>query len=175
MLLSAFWFFATLMILFGVSVVLLRNPVSCAMSLVMCFISLAALFITLDATLIGIIQVLVYVGAVMVLFLFIIMLLDLRSEESRRLNFGATVGGVLVVTAFLSILTQVILANPAFAKPLPALADPQVSNLASSALNDVKMIGMTLFHSYGLPFEAVGVLLLSATVGVIVLSRRTLR
>jgi NADH-quinone oxidoreductase subunit J len=167
MILSAFWFFASLMVLFALSVVLLRNPVSCAMSLVMCFISLAALFITLDATLIGIIQVLVYAGAVMVLFLFIIMLLDLREEKSRNLNFGATVGGVLVVVAFLSILTQVILANPAFAKPLPALIGPKVS--------DVKMIGMTIFHSFGLPFEVIGVLLLSATVGVIVLSRRTLR
>jgi NADH-quinone oxidoreductase subunit J len=167
MILSAFWFFASLMVLFGLSVILLRNPVSSAMSLVMCFISLAALFVTLDATLIGIIQVLVYAGAVMVLFLFIIMLLDLREEKSRSLNFGATVGGLLVVVAFLSILTQIILANPSFAKPLPALIGPKVS--------DVKMIGMTIFHSFGLPFEVIGVLLLSATVGVIVLSRRTLR
>ena len=167
MLLAAFWFFATLMIAFGVSVVLLRNPVSCAMCLVMCFISLAALFISLDATLIGIMQILVYAGAVMVLFLFIIMLLDLRTEKSRRLNFGATLGGVLVVAAFLTMLTRVVLSNPGFAIPLPALAAPAPDN--------VKMIGMTLFHSYSLPFEAIGVLLLSATVGVIVLSRRTLR
>ena len=167
MLLAAFWFFATLMLLFGLSVVLLRNPVSCAMSLVMSFISLAALYVTLDATFIGVIQVLVYAGAVMVLFLFIIMLLDLREEKSRRLNFGATLGGVLVVAAFLSIMTQVILSNPAFAIPTPVLVGPQLS--------DVKMIGMTLFHSFGLPFEVIGVLLLSATVGVVVLSRRTLR
>jgi len=167
MLLAAFWFFATLMLLFGVSVVLLRNPVSCAMSLVMSFICLAALYVTLDATFIGVIQVLVYAGAVMVLFLFIIMLLDLREEKSRRMNFGATLGGVLVVAAFLSIMTQVILSNPAFAIPTPTLAGPQLS--------DVKMIGMTLFHSFWLPFEVVGVLLLSATVGVVVLSRRTLR
>jgi NADH-quinone oxidoreductase subunit J len=167
MLLAAFWFFATLMLLFGVSVVVLRNPVSCAMSLVMSFICLAALFVTLDATFIGVIQVLVYAGAIMVLFLFIIMLLDLREEKSRRLNFGATVGGALVLAAFLSIMTQVILSNPAFANQTPKLAGPKFS--------DVKMIGMTLFHSFGLPFEVVGVLLLSATVGVVVLSRRTLR
>jgi len=167
MLLAAFWFFATLMLLFGVSVVVLRNPVSCAMSLVMSFICLAALFVTLYATFIGVIQVLVYAGAVMVLFLFIIMLLDLREEKSRRLNFGATLGGGLVLAAFLSILTQVILSNPAFATQTPKLEGPHVS--------DVKMIGLTIFHSFGLPFEVVGVLLLSATVGVVVLSRRTLR
>ena len=108
MLTAAFWFFATLMIAFGVSVVLLRNPISCAMCLVMSFIALAALFITLDATFIGIIQILVYAGAVMVLFLFIIMLLDLRTEESRRLNVGATVSGVLVVSGFITFLVKVV-------------------------------------------------------------------
>ena len=167
MLTAAFWFFATLMIAFGLSVVLLRNPVSCAMSLVMSFIALAALFITLDATFIGIIQILVYAGAVMVLFLFIIMLLDLRSEESRRLNVGATVGGVLVVGGFISFLVKVVTSDPSFAQKLPELADPQVP--------DVKLIGMTLFHTFWLPFEVIGVLLLVATVGVIVLSRKSLR
>jgi len=167
MLLAAFWFFASLMILFGLGVVLLRNPVSCAMCLVMCFISLAALFVTLDATFIGIIQVLVYAGAVMVLFLFIIMLLDLRAEKSRRLNFGATLGGTLVVTSFLAILVRVINADPALSKDLPALP--------ASHASDVKLLGFTLFHSYALPFEVVGVLLLSATVGVVVLSRKSLR
>jgi NADH-quinone oxidoreductase subunit J len=167
LLLAAFWLFATLMVAFGLCVILLRNPVSCAMSLVLSFLCLAALFVTLDATFIAIIQVLVYAGAVMVLFLFIIMLLDLRTEESRSLNMSATLGGLLVVASFISILTQITLANPAFAKELPALAGP--------AVNDVKEIGMTLFHSYSLPFEAVGVLLLSATVGVVVLSRKSLR
>ena len=167
MLLSSFWVFSTLMIAFGVSVILLRNPVSCAMCLVMCFISLAALFVTLDATLIAILQVLVYAGAVMVLFLFIIMLLDLRAEKSRRLNIGTTLGGTLVVGAFLSMLTRIVLSNPSFSKTLPAYSAPVVS--------DVKMIGMTLFHSYWLPVEAIGVLLLSATIGVVVLSRRSLR
>jgi len=167
MLLASYWFFSTLTVAFGATAILLRNPVSCAMSLAVCFISLAALFISLDATLIGIMQVLVYAGAVMVLFLFIIMLLDLRMEKSRRLNFGATLGGGLVIAAFLSMLVKVVLSDPGFAKPLPPLATPAPDN--------VRMIGLTLFHSYALPFEAIGVLLLSATVGVIVLSRRTLR
>ena len=165
--LALFWLFSIFTLLFGLGVVFFRSPVSSAMSLVMSFVGLAALFVTLDAFFIGVVQVLVYAGAVMVLFLFIIMLLDLREEKSRRLNFGVTLGGVLVVAAFLSIMTQVILSNPAFAIPTPTLAAPQLS--------DVKMIGMTLFHSFRLPFEVIGVLLLSATVGVVVLSRRTLR
>lgn len=167
MLTAAFWFFATLMITFGLSVVLLRNPVSCAMSLVMTFICLAALFVTLDATFIAIIQVLVYAGAVMVLFLFIIMLLNLRTEGSRRLNLGATIGGVLVVGTFITFLVNVVTSYPSFSQTLPALADPKAS--------DVKLLGMTLFHSFVLPFEVIGVLLLVATVGVVVLSRKSLR
>src|SRR5436309_12748593 len=88
-----FWLFSLLLLVFGAAVVLNRNPIASAMSLVISFIALAALFMTLDAFFIGIIQVLVYAGAVMVLFLFIIMLLDLRAEERRRINWFAFIGG----------------------------------------------------------------------------------
>jgi len=71
-----FWFFAIVMLVFGAAVVINRNPIASALSLVVCFLGLSALFMSLDAFFIGIIQVLVYAGAVMVLFLFIIMLLD---------------------------------------------------------------------------------------------------
>ena len=72
------------MLVFGCSVIAQPNPVSSALSLVVSFIALAALFVSLDAYFIGIIQVLVYAGAVMVLFLFIIMLLDLKAGTSKR-------------------------------------------------------------------------------------------
>ncbi|PYK04971.1 MAG: NADH-quinone oxidoreductase subunit J, partial [Verrucomicrobia bacterium] len=88
-----FWVFALLMLIFGVAVVINRNPVASALSLVVSFLGLAALFMSLDAYFIGIIQVLVYAGAVMVLFLFIIMLLDLRAEERRRVNWLTLSGG----------------------------------------------------------------------------------
>src|ERR671935_1429099 len=96
-----FWTFALLMLIFGAGVVINRNPVASALSLVVCFLGLAALFMSLDAFFIGIIQVLVYAGAVMVLFLFIIMLLDLRAEERRRVNWLASAGGIAVALALL--------------------------------------------------------------------------
>src|SRR5215210_1992744 len=96
-----FWLFALFMLGFGCAVVFNRNPVASALSLVMSFLGLAALYIMLDAYFIGTIQILVYAGAVMVLFLFIIMLLDLRAEERRKLNILATVGGLAVTVGFI--------------------------------------------------------------------------
>src|ERR1700682_308571 len=95
-----FWLFAFVMLVFGAAVVINRNPIASALSLVVCFMGLSALFMSLDAFFIGIIQVLVYAGAVMVLFLFIIMLLDLRVETRRTLNIVAVVGGSAVALAF---------------------------------------------------------------------------
>src|SRR6476619_1401891 len=96
-----FWLFAIVMLVFGAAVVINRNPIASALSLVVCFLGLSALFMSLDAFFIGIIQVLVYAGAVMVLFLFIIMLLDLRAEERRRINWLAAIGGVGVAAILL--------------------------------------------------------------------------
>ena len=89
-----FWIFALLMLVFGIAVIVNRNPVASALSLVVSFLGLAALFMSLDAYFIGIIQVLVYAGAVMVLFLFIIMLLDLRAEARRQINWLASAGAI---------------------------------------------------------------------------------
>jgi NADH-quinone oxidoreductase subunit J len=162
-----FWVLAVLMLLFGAAVVFLRNPVSNALSLVMSFVFLAALFITLDAFFIGVVQVLVYAGAVMVLFLFIIMLLDLRTERPRRVNIGAWTGGALVLFGFVGLLGRVLSSGVPFDMQKPIL-----SNLQS---NDVAEVGMTLFRDFNLPFQLIGVLLLVATVGVVILSKKELK
>ena len=165
--LTLFWIFSFLMISFALGVIVLRSPVSCAMCLVGSFIALAALFITLDAFFIAIIQILVTAGAVMVLFLFIIMLLNLQAEDRRRLKLGAILGGGLIIGCFVSLLSTTLSASPQFAQGMPPLSQP--------VQNDVAMIGMTLFHSFNLPFQIVGVLLLAASVGVVLLSRQTLK
>src|SRR5438132_12432705 len=103
-----FWIFALLMLIFGVAVVINRNPIASALSLVVSFLGLAALFMSLDAYFIGVIQVLVYAGAIMVLFLFIIMLLDLRAEKLRKINWLASAGGVALALALLMQIFYVI-------------------------------------------------------------------
>src|SRR3954451_3675782 len=103
-----FWCFAVLMLVFGAAVVINRNPVASALSLVVCFLGLAALFISLNAFFVGVIQILVYAGAVMVLVLFIIMLLDLRGEKLRKINWPATAEGIAVAVVFLAQVLPVI-------------------------------------------------------------------
>jgi NADH-quinone oxidoreductase subunit J len=162
-----FWIFALMMLVFGAAVIINRNPVASALSLVVSFLALAALFISLDAYFIGIIQVLVYAGAIMVLFLFIIMLLDLRLEVRRKMNIVAFAGGIAVALAFFiqiySVIGQLSAARQAFPP------------LASAKTDDVHNVGLLLFTNYTLPFQIIGVLVLVATIGVVVLSKRELR
>ena len=160
-----FWTFALVMLIFGVSVVAQPNPVSSALSLVVSFIALAVLYVSLDAFFIGIIQILVYAGAVMVLFLFIIMLLDLRAGSRRKVHPATIIGGVFIALVFVAQLGQVLQSFPEGRRPAPVLSAP---------VSDVQSVGHTLFTSYNLPLQIVGVLVLVATVGVVVLSKREL-
>jgi NADH-quinone oxidoreductase subunit J len=162
-----FWLFAALMLIFGVAVVVNRSPVASALSLVVSFLCLAALFVGLDAYLIGVLQVLVYAGAVMVLFLFIIMLLDLKAEQRRRFNYPALAGGTAVALAFVVQLWLVLQSFTAGRQGFPELGAREV--------DDVRQIGMTMFSTHNLSIQIVGVLILVATVGVVILSKRELK
>ena len=163
---ALFWIFAIAMLLFAAAVVFLRSPVSSAMCLVVSFIALAGLFISLDAFFIGVIQVLVYAGAVMVLFVFIIMLLDLKAESKRHVTPAALIGGLIVSFGFVGAIAGVLRSFAPGAAAMPEIARP---------VQDVKSVGILLFTNYNLPLQVVGVLLLVATVGVIVLSKRELK
>src|SRR2546423_4905679 len=151
-----FWIFALMMLIFGAAVVVKRNPVASALNLVVSFLGLAALFMSLNAFFVGVIQVLVYAGAVMVLFLFIIMLWDLRTEKLRKINWPATAGGLAVAIIFLVQVLSVIGHFQSAHQTFPPLG--------SSAIDDVRGIGMHLFDSYNLPFQIIGVLVLVATI-----------
>ncbi len=165
-----FGLFAFLMLAFGVSVVVNRNPVASALSLVVSFLCLAALYVGLDAYLIASVQVVVYAGAVMVLFLFIIMLLDLKAEQRRKFNKLAVGGGALVALAFAAQVVGVLAKFPKGNQPFPAL------NLQrGETLNDIQKVGDTLFSQHTLALQIVCVLLLVATIGVIVISKRELK
>ena len=192
----AFYTFAAIMLIFGFMVILSKNPVSSALSLVVSFVGLAALFIGLNAYFIGVVQVLVYAGAVMVLFLFIIMLLDLKAEKAKSLNLIAVGGGVILVIAFVIQLSSVlwdfepgkqtvqdvpIQFETAKAAKVKVLMDAGLSEeeaaenaVVQKKLPDVALVGEAIFSDYNFHLQVVGVLLLVATLGVIILSKREL-
>jgi NADH-quinone oxidoreductase subunit J len=179
-----FWPCAILMLIGGASVIAFRHPVASAMSVVACFIGLAGLFLGLSAFFVGVIQILVYTGAVMVLFIFIIMLLDLQHEKKRSASYLPAAAGVGLVCAFFIQLTGVLSRMPNKQLPLidkstlaaAAKGFPEhgkiAENLSLGKLPDVHLIGNMLFTQYNLPLQILGVLLLVATVGVVVLSNK---
>ena len=180
-----FWLFSTIMLIGGTAVIAFRNPVSSALSVVTCFVGLAGLFIGLSAFFVGIIQILVYTGAVMVLFLFIIMLLDLKDEQKRAKALAPLAAGIGLSIAFIVQLVGVLSRTPD--KIAPSLNSEALAKAAENfesgtkiatalkdgRLPDVHLIGHTLFTQYNLPFQIIGVLLLVATIGVVVLSKKT--
>jgi NADH-quinone oxidoreductase subunit J len=179
---TLFWFFAVLMLVGGLAVISLRNPVAAALAMVSSFVGLAGLFIGLNAYFIGVIQILVYAGAIMVLFLFIIMLLDLKTEEKRAPKIVPVVGGLGIILAFTIQLFGILGESPnQESAPLDLVAgaahyeaiSPGISEkLGKGQLPDVNLVGDAIFKGYNLPLQIVGVLLLVATIGVVVLSKR---
>jgi NADH-quinone oxidoreductase subunit J len=159
-----FYVFAALTLLCGVLVIanpFSRSPVTSAMFLVLTIISMAGLFVLLHAFFLAAVQILVYAGAVMVLFLFVIMLLDLKEEQRRRIKFFGLVAGVIAVGGIISALVKSLASLPATS------SEPTLEG-------DTNALGHLLFTQYTLPFEIVSVLLLVAMVGVILLSKKKL-
>src|ERR1700752_1071533 len=143
-----FWTFVAIMLFFAGMVVLNRNSVASALSLVVSFLALAALYVSSDAYFLGVIQILVYAGAVMVLFLFVIMLLDLKTEERRRFRAVGLIAGLISVGHLLIIFLRCLKLSP-----------PNVSSTPSFDGGTLEL-GRLLFKEYLLPFEIVSVLLL---------------
>ena len=161
---TLFWFFSSAMLLCGVLVIASRNPVNSAMFLVALFVFMAGLFVLLEAFFLAAIQVLVYAGAVMVLFLFVIMMLDIRAARRRHFRLLGVIGGIAVAGAFIWELA-VILSQPV---PTPAA---ESGHFHGGLENVVK----PLFTNYMLPFEVTALLLLVAMIGVVLLSKKDLK
>jgi len=159
-----FWFFSIAMLLCGLLVIANRNPVASALFLVLLFVFMAGLFVLLEAFFIAAIQVLVYAGAVMVLFLFVIMLLDIKASERRKFKVLGVIGGIAVAAAFVWEL-EMILARPVM--PLAAGGDELRGGL--------EQVVKPLFANYMLPFEVTALLLLVAMVGVVLLSKKEVK
>ncbi len=162
-----FYLFAFLTLLCGVLVIanpFTRNPVTSAMFLVLTIVSMAGLFIQLHAFFLAAVQVLVYAGAVMVLFVFVIMLLDLKEEERRRVKpVMAGLGAVAAAMIALAMIRTIKQSTVGF-----SLARPEVEGSTIE-------VGQRLFAQFALPFEVLSLLLLVAMIGAVLLSKRDLK
>ena len=164
MLVLLFILFAALAIGCAIAVVAQRNPLYCAISLIGVFISLACLYVMLAAPFIAAVQVIVYAGAIMVLVVFVIMLLNVEQEERRRSRMGFLVPAAVVLAAVLVAEAAFIIwfVDRSRATPIQNVSD---TGLTAS-------IGSALFTKYLLPFEITSILLLMAIVGAMTLARR---
>jgi NADH-quinone oxidoreductase subunit J len=158
----AFYAFSFLTLLCGVLVITNRNPVTSAMFLVLTIVCMAGLFVLLRAFFLAAVQILVYAGAVMVLFLFVIMLLDLREENRRRIRKVRAVTGGLAVLAVVGIILNVVWTSA------PVTTAPTLVGATAP-------LGRLLFTNFLLPFEILSLLLLVAMLGVILLSKKDLK
>ena len=158
----AFYAFSILTLLCGALVITNRNPVTSAMFLVLTIVCMAGLFVLLRAFFLAAVQILVYAGAVMVLFLFVIMLLDLKEETRRKIKKVRVATGGLAVLAVVAIILNVIWSAA------PATAAPTLVGATAP-------LGRLLFSNFLLPFEILSLLLLVAMVGVILLSKKDVK
>lgn len=158
-----FGIFALLTLLCGLLVVLSRNPVNSAMFLVLAIASLAGLFVLLNAFFLAAVQVIVYAGAVMVLFVFVIMLLDLKEEQRRTIKKFSLGLGILTAGAVGFLLARTIWLSGVG------------QNLQAKLEAGTRPLGERLFQQFVLPFEIISVLLLVAMVGVVLLSKKELK
>ena len=158
-----FWVVAVLSVASALTVVLHRNPVYCALALVMALFQVALMFVALDAHLIALLQVIVYAGAIVVLFLFVIMLLSLEPDVPHRGRYGVRGASItLAVVLGVELGAAVTISEPGTLVP------------ASSDFGSTRMVAESLFSTYLLPFELTSVLLLVAMVGAVVMARRRL-
>jgi len=155
---------AVLAVAGGIVTITSKSPVRSAMALVVQFFMFAAIYLTLNAQFVAIVQVLVYAGAIMVLVVFVIMLLNLGDEEKHKeksylkMIVAFLLGGILLVTLISFLISR----------------SPQITILPGTSINQgtVEAIGKELYSGYLLPFEAIGLLLLVAIVGAVILAKR---
>jgi len=161
-----FYSFATILVAAGVGVILARNPVYAALCLVVCFFTSAVIWLLIEAEFLAIVLVLVYVGAVMVLFLFVVMMLDINVEELRRGLRRYALPGAVVTAVLIAEIVGVIVQRrlgldvTRGAAPLPA------------GYSNAQELGVALFTRYAYAIEIAAILLLVAIIAAITLTMR---
>lgn len=156
-----FFLIGGLSVVFSLLVVFQRNVIYSAMALVATLFLVAVLFFTLDAVMVGVLQILVYAGAIMVLFLFVIMLLSPTAVEGRRVFWWGlgSLAALLLLLQFMPLLSEgsAVVSNP---------------GVDGAAFGSPELLAQSLFRDFVLPFEIASIVLLVAIIGAVVLAKR---
>ena len=158
-----FLLFAAASVITALTVVLARNPVHSALALMACFLPISAIFVLLEAPFLAVIQIFVYVGAIMVLFLFVIMMIDVREAVFQRFLPGGNLPALVLLVLLGGEMLVLVLSSDRFSVTEP---------VATRTAGDIRQLSTTLFADYLLPFDVASVILLAALVGAIVLARK---
>jgi len=156
-----FFLISGIVLISGVAVVALRNLIHSALSLVVNLVSVAALFAMLDAHFLAVVQIIVYAGAIMVLFLFVIMLLNLKVEAAKRYGTVMLVSAGVTGAFFIGLLA--VLFRQGFSS---------VSEGTTKVVGGVAEIGQVLYTRYVFAFEAASLLIIAAIVGAVMMAKR---
>lgn len=159
-----FFYFAAVIAVASVLVVALRNPIYSALSLLIMFFHVAGLYVSLRAEFLAAVQVIVYAGAILVLYLFVVMLLNLKQDDRyhRQWPVAGVVGLTLVVEAVMLTLLKGRAIPPA----------PANTNETVEGLGNTEALGDALYSTYLFPFEVASLILLVAMIGAIILAKK---
>ena len=161
-----FWVFASILMVAALAMITVRNPVHSALLLVLCFFTSASIWLLIEAEFLAVVLILVYVGAVMVLFLFVVMMLDINLEEMRaRVTRYALFGGVVAGIVVFQIVSVVWTRSLGVDVEAGALAKP-------AEYSNTSELGQVLYTEYVYAFELAAVLLLIAIIAAIALTMR---
>ena len=175
-----FWILGAVVVIGAVGVIVMRQPVHSALFLLLSFVAMAGLFVLAHAEFLAAVQILVYAGGIMVLFLFTIMLVNIRRQAKEPFLHRQAAVAILFGLAFYAVVGGLLVGE---AKNLAALgaagaADPgklaTVSIAGTTVAGNTQAVGWALYREYFLPFEVASVFLLVAMIGAVVLGKRTM-
>ncbi len=160
--------FCALAVLAGVAVITARNPVASAFSLIIVLLNVAGVFAMQEAHFVAAVTVLVYAGAIMVLFVFVIMLLSIDSVDLDFPRHKA----LIIPPAILTILLMVLLVSAFLRGSVPAVKGPYTTSAIAEAGGNIRVISEVMFSDYMVQFQLAGITLMIAVVGAVVLAKR---
>jgi NADH-quinone oxidoreductase subunit J len=158
-----FWFLSLLAIVGAIMVVVSRNPVHSVLWLIIVFFAISGHYILLNAQFLAIVNLIVYAGAIMVLFLFVIMLMNLNADTEPQKNKWLKIAGVIAGGALLLVFVAAL---------KNAELKNQMAQMNTGDIGLIRNLGLALFKDYVIPFEISSVLFLSAMVGAVVIGKR---